>query len=221
VLTLSARGTSIAGLTLDALRAGGTLLAGRPHRADGTVETGQSLRAGRPDFTLEALETPLALDALSAARTSLALSSGFTLDALSAGGTGKTGFTLRSGFALDAIRAGSTRHTRVAFGARDTNDALSALRPSEALRAAQALGVRLEADVQVEERLALLAVLAETDEPERAVAVVATADRADRAADTDARRRVADLAGSGRGAHGQEADCAEHEQREDTCLAGH
>jgi hypothetical protein len=161
------------------------------------------LRAGRPDLTLqalEALETPLALDALSAARTSLALSPGFT---------------------LDAIRAGSTRHTGLALGTRDARDALSALRPSEALRAAQALGVRLEADVQVEERLALLAVLAETDEPERAVAVVATADRADRAADADARRRVADFAGSGRGAHGQEADCTKHEQREDTCLAGH
>jgi len=75
--------------------------------------------------------------------------------------------------------------------------------------------------VKVEERLALLAVLAETDEPERAVTVMATADRADRAADTDARRRLADFAGPGRGARGQEAERAEHEQRENTFLPGH
>ena len=189
--------------------------------------------SGGPDVTLPALEAPLTLDALSAGstrRACLTLSSGLpgcpgvALRTSLTGrtdGTGRTGLTLSSGLALDALDALgplSASHARIALDTTDTSDtrdaldALSALRARGALRAAQSLGVRLEADVQVEVRLAFLAVLAETDEPERAVAVVATADRADRAADTDARRRPPHLAASRCGSRRQTRERTERER---------
>ena len=162
--TLSAGVTLRAGGTRVTLRAGGTRVALRTLRAHRTHRADVTLRASRTDEALEPHEPALAL---------------LALDALGAG---------RTGIALRTLSPGLTPCSC------GTSGALRPGRSGEAPCAAQTGTLDLEADVDVAVLLALVAMLAELDEPGDPAGVNAVdrdvrppeADRPDRAADPDA-----------------------------------
>src|SRR6185437_14391668 len=122
-------------LALLALWAGGTLSAGRPHRANGTIEAGQACGTGRPDLALQAPEALLTLDALSPGCTGIALGT-FLTDWTH--GTGRANLTLSARGASGTNLTLSACGTGSASGTRLTLDALRACRTLSAARAHRA-----------------------------------------------------------------------------------